>query len=127
MNQDLDNPAAPISSNVSPVSVTVKVDNEGNVKVDCWPNPVQVTLPNSLIAFSLDTPGYRFRQEIPVFLTEPNVDFPYASWTAKPRLAALFDLCNNLDSFSYTVKVVNTATGEEFSVDPEIQNGGREG
>jgi hypothetical protein len=127
MNQDPENSAAPISSNVSPVSVTVKVDDKGKVTIECWPNPVVVTLPDSLIVFSLHTEGYRFRQEAPVFLAEPNPDFPYSSWTAKPHVAVLFDLCNKADVFSYTVNVVRTATGEQFSVDPIIRNGEGQG
>jgi hypothetical protein len=40
------------------------------------------------------------------------------------ELATLLDPCNNVDMFAYTVNVVNTRTGERFSVDPEIRNGG---
>jgi len=49
---------------------------------------------------------------------------PYGSWTISDTQAALYD-CNKVaDTFGYTVTVVNTTTGQEYSVDPEIQNGG---
>jgi hypothetical protein len=51
-------------------------------------------------------------------------DFPYASWTISDTQAALYDRNKVADTFDYTVTVVNTTTGQEYSVDPEIKNGG---
>ena len=51
-------------------------------------------------------------------------DFPYASWTISDTLAALYDRNKVADTLKYTVNVVNTTTGKEYSVDPEIKNGG---
>ena len=108
---------------VAPVSVTVSTDGNGNVTITCTPNPVNVGTYNTLIDFSLDTPGYHFRAANTIELDEPNSDFPYPSWTVRPTLATLLDLCNQVDVFPYTVYVVDTATGQEYSVDPEIRNG----
>jgi len=108
---------------VAPVSVTVSTDGNGDVTITCTPDPVSVGSSNTLIGFSLDTPGYRFRAVDTIELDEPNSDFPYPSWTVQPTLATLLDLCNQVDVFPYTVYVVDTATGQEYSVDPEIKNG----
>ena len=112
-----------VDNAVVPVSVKVDVDDKGAVNITCTPNPVPVNGFNTLIAFNLDTRGYRFRTVRAIELDEPEADFPYPSWTVAPTLATLYDLCNNVDIFKYTVHVVNTLTDEEFSVDPEIKNG----
>ena len=113
-----------IDNAVVPVSVTVTVADNGDVDIKCYPNPVPVNGFSTLIAFHLDTRGYRFRTIRAIELDKPEADFPYPSWTVTPTLATLYDLCNNEDIFKYTVNVVNTLTDEEFSVDPEIKNGG---
>jgi hypothetical protein len=110
-------------SSVVPVSVTVTKDSNGDVTITCTPNPVNVGIYNTLIGFSLDTPGYRFRAVKTIELDEPNDDFPYPSWTVAPTLATLLDLCNQIDIFKYTIHVIDTRTGIEYSVDPEIKNG----
>jgi hypothetical protein len=110
-------------SSVVPVSVTVTKDLNGEVTITCTPNPVNVGSCNTLIGFKLETPGYRFRAVKTIELDEPNDDFPYPSWTVAPTLATLLDLCNQIDIFKYTVHVVDTKTGIEYSVDPEIKNG----
>ena len=112
-----------ISNPVVNVSVTVSVGADGVVDITCTPNPVKVGGFNTLIVFNLDTRGYRFRTRNAIELDEPNPDFPYPSWTLTPTIATLYDLCNNVDTFKYTVNVVDTLTDEEFSVDPEIKNG----
>jgi hypothetical protein len=103
MPQKIDNPVVPVS-----VTVTKKVHVEGL---------------QTLLAFNLDTRGYRFRTIDAIELDEPDADFPYPSWTVTPRLVTLVDLCNTQDVFKYTVHVINTITDEEHSVDPEIKNG----
>jgi hypothetical protein len=113
-----------IDNAVVPVSVTVSVDDKGAVNITCTPNPVPVNGFDTLLAFNLDTRGYRFRTVRAIELDEPDDDFPFPSWTITPTLVTLYDLCNNEDLFKYTVHVVDTLTDEEYSVDPEIKNGG---
>ncbi len=113
-----------VDNAVVPVSVTVAVNDQGEVIITCTPNPVPVNGINTLLTFSLDTPHYRFRTVRAIELDEPDSDFPYPSWTLTPTLATLYDLCNNVDNFRYTVHVVNTITDIEYSVDPVINNGG---
>jgi hypothetical protein len=108
---------------VEQVSVTVSTDGNGDVTITCTPNSLGVGTCNTLIGFSLDTPGYRFRALKTIELDEPSSDFPYPSWTVAPTTATLLDLCNQAGVFPYTVHVVDTATGQEYSVDPEIKNG----
>ena len=112
-----------IDNAVVPVSVTVTTDANGNVDIVCKPNPVPVNGISTLIAFNLDTRGYRFRTVRAIELDQPNDDFPFPSWTVAPTLATLYDLCNTNDIFKYTVHVVDTLTDAEYSVDPEIKNG----
>jgi hypothetical protein len=113
-----------IDNAVVPVSVTVTTDVNGDVNITCAPNPVPVQGLHTLIAFSLDTKGYRFRTVDAIELDEPDPDFPFPSWTVMPTLTMLYDLCNTDDIFKYTVHVVNTITDVEYSIDPEIRNGG---
>ena len=103
------------------VSVSVTVEPDGTIK--CFPNPVPVNGISTLIAFRLDTPGFRFRTFRAIELDKPNSDFPFPSWTVKPTLATLYDLCDQIDVFKYTVHLVNTISDEALSIDPEIRNG----
>jgi hypothetical protein len=117
MSHIIDNP-------VTPVAVSVTVGEDGSVSILCEPNPVPVSQCNTLLAFTLDTStGFRFRTTGAIELDEPDSDFPYPSWTLAPALATLYDLCNNIDTFKYSVYVVDARTGKEYSVDPEIKNG----
>jgi hypothetical protein len=112
-----------IANPVVLVSVTVSRDDDGEVNITCTPNPVPVDGFHTLLAFSLDTKGYRFKTVGAIELDEPHEDFPFPSWTVTPTLATLVDLCNTEDVFKYTVRLVDTITDEEYSVDPEIKNG----
>jgi hypothetical protein len=112
-----------IDNAVVPVSVKVTTDDSGVVTITCSPNPVPVNGISTLLSFSLDTQGYRFRTVRAIELDEPDSDFPYPSWTIMPTLATLYDLCNNVDTFDYTVHIVNTITDVAYSIDPEIKNG----
>ena len=116
-----------IDNSVVPVSVKVTTDKNGQVNITCTPDPVPVAGTNTLITFNLDTRGYRFRTVRAIELDKPNDDFPFPSWTVSPSLVTLYDLCNQVDVFKYTVHVVNTITDVEFSVDPEIKNGDQQG
>lgn len=116
-----------IDNAVVPVSVKVDTNEEGQVEITCTPNPVPVNGVNTLIMFNLDTRGYRFRTIRAIELDKPNSDFPFPSWTIAPTTATLYDLCNQVDVFKYTVHVINTLTDVEYSVDPEIKNGDQTG
>ena len=111
---------------VVPVSVDVTANPDGSVVITCDPNPADIIqgTSNVLLVFTLNTSGYRFRTAKAIELDEEVDDFPYASWTISDTQAALFDHNRVADTFDYTVNVVNTTTGQEFSVDPEIKNGG---
>ncbi len=111
---------------VVPVSVDVSANPDGSVAITCEPNPADIIKDTShaLLVFTLNTSGYRFRTAQAIALDQPVDDFPFASWTISDTQAALFDRNKVADTFAYTVTVVNTTTGEEFSVDPEIKNGG---
>ncbi len=111
---------------VAPVTVDVTTDPDGNVVITCSPNPVPIDAgaSNVLLAFTLATPGYRFKTAKAVTLDVPVDDFPYPSWTIDDTSAALYDRNKVADTFKYTVNVVDVSTGQDYSVDPEIQNGG---
>ncbi len=111
---------------VVPVSVDVAVNPDGSVAIYCEPNPADIIKDTShvLLVFTLNTSGYRFRTAHAIELDQPVDDFPFPSWTLSDTQAALFDRNKVADVVGYTVTVVNTTTGEEFSVDPEIKNGG---
>jgi hypothetical protein len=118
---------------VIPVEVDVTVSADGAVKITCTPDSAPVTkdTKHALITFTLNTTGYRFRDTDAITL-DPDDDksnaasenFPYQSWTLSDTQAALYDNNKSNKSFPYTVTVVNTTTGQEHSVDPEIHNGG---
>ena len=111
---------------VVPVAVDVTPDPAGGVTITCTPNQAQIVEGASrvLIVFTLNTAGYRFRTANAIELDQPVDDFPYASWTISDTQAGLFDRNKVADTVAYTVTVVDTTTGQEYSVDPEIKNGG---
>jgi hypothetical protein len=111
---------ANITINVRKVSVTVATDGT----ITCTPDPVNVSASNVMIAFSLDTPGYVFPDSGAIVGNIEGGQFPYASWTVKPQLAGLLDLNTANGLFEYTVNVVNSTTGQQFSLDPGVQNQG---
>jgi len=101
------------------VSVTVAPDGT----ITCAPDPIGVNNKNALVAFCLDTDGYHFPDANAIVINTEHSDFPYSSWTIKPRLAGIADLCKIAGSVKYTVNVVSDATGETLSLDPVIHNG----
>ena len=106
---------------VTPVSVMVD-SNTG--EITCLPNPVKVAKQGGLISFTMSTPGYAFRNKDAIIVDLPDPDFPFPSWTINAVTATILDLNNTKASFEYSVYVVDTATGDEISVDPIIENGG---
>lgn len=111
---------------VALVAVDVTIAPDGSVVITCSPETVDIDkgASNVLIGFTLNTPGYRFRAAKAIELDEPMDDFPYASWTLSDTSAALFDRNKVADLLKYTVNIVDIKTGVEYSVDPEIKNGG---
>ena len=111
---------------VVPVAVDVTAASDGTVTITCDPNTADILKDTShaLLVFTLNTSGYRFRTAKAIEMDEQVDDFPYASWTISDTQAALFDRNKVADTVGYTVTVVNTTTGQEYSVDPEIKNGG---
>jgi hypothetical protein len=111
---------------VVPVSVDVTVDIDGTVTIDCSPNPAPIIKDtrHALLVFTLNTPGFRFPIADAITLDQALEDFPYDSWTISDRQAALYDRNKVADTIDYTVTVVNATTGQHYSIDPEIQNGG---
>ena len=111
---------------VVPVQVDVTAAADGTISITCTPNQAKVlkNTQDAMIVYTLNTSGFRFRTTNAIELDNPLDDFPYPSWTISDTQAALYDTNNVADTFGYTVTVVNTATGQEYSVDPEIKNGG---
>ncbi len=111
---------------VVPVTVDVIPTGPDSVDIKCSPNPADIVKHSSnvLITFTLATTGYRFRKSKTIELDVAQDDFPYASWTITDTQACLYDRNKNADTLKYTVWVVDVATGKEYSVDPEIKNGG---
>jgi hypothetical protein len=118
---------------VVPVEVDVTAAADGAVTITCKPETAPVTkdTKHALIAFTLNTTGYRFPATDAITL-DPEKDgsgdagnnFPYESWTISDTQAALYDNNKSKKGFPYTVTVVNTTTGQAYSVDPIIDNGG---
>jgi len=118
---------------VVPVEVDVTVSADGTVNITCTPDSADVVkdTKNALITFTLNTTGYRFPATDAITL-DPEQDksdaakdnFPYQSWTISDTQAALYDNNKSKKAFGYTVTVENTTTGQQHSVDPEINNGG---
>ena len=111
---------------VVPVGVDVTANPDGSVVITCDPDPADIIKDTShvLLVFTLNTSGYRFPTAGAITLDETLDDFPFNSWTISNTQAALFDRNHIADTFSYTVTVINTSTGVESHVDPEITNGG---
>ena len=111
---------------VVPVGVDVTANPDGSVVITCDPNPADIIEGTShvLLVFTLNTSGFRFPTANAISLDQPVDDFPYNSWTISNTQAGLFDRNKVADSFNYTVTVVNTTTGDKYSVDPVITNGG---
>ena len=111
---------------VVPVTVDVSTAADGSVDITCSPNPANIIegSSNVLLTFTLATAGYRFRNTKTIELDVPVDDFPYNSWTISDTIAGLYDRNKVADLLKYTVHVVDIKTGQEYSVDPEIKNGG---
>ena len=115
------------------VGVDVTAASDGTINITCTPNTADVVkdTKHALLAFTLNTTGFRFPATDAITL-DPEKDgsldasqnFPYSSWTINDTAAALYDNNKTAKKFGYTVTVVNTTTGQSYSVDPEVNNGG---
>ena len=116
---------------VAEVEVTVAIGPDGKPLkgpdgkplIVCNPNPVLVSVPNTLLAFNLRTPGFHFPGTGAIVIEGTYEDFPFPAWTLNRTTAALYDKCNKPDQFAYTVTIKHSHSGEEFSIDPIIENG----
>ena len=102
----------------------VKVSVSSGV-VSCQPERVAVSVANTLLVFSLETPGYAFPDTQSVVVNQPGQEFPYPVWLQHPKAVALFDRGSNAAEYAYTVNVVDQFSGQRSSVDPTIVNEGR--
>ena len=118
---------------VVPIEVDVDVAADGTVNIICTPNSADVAkdTKHALLTFSLMTTGYRFPVDDAIVIdlqqadaAEAKTNFPFPSWTVNDMQAALYDNNRSAKAFGYTVAVVNNSTGQRFTVDPEINNGG---
>jgi hypothetical protein len=118
---------------VVPVQVDVTAAADGTVTITCNPDTAPVTkdTKHALIAFTLNTAGYRFPATDAITLDPEQShsdtaadNFPYPSWTLSDTEAAIYDNNKSKKAFPYTVSVVNIKTGQQYSVDPVIDNGG---
>jgi len=118
---------------VVPVTVDVTAAADGTVSITCTPDIAGIVKDTShaLIAFTLNTTGYRFPATDAITLDSGKAtsdaaadNFPYESWTISDTQAALYDNNKSAKAFGYTVAVLNTTTGQRYSKDPVIDNGG---
>jgi len=118
---------------VVPVEVDVTAAADGTISIICNPNSADVVkdTKHALITFKLNTTGFRFPVKDAIVLDPKpeaaavaGANFPYSSWTMSDTQAALYDNNKTAETFGYTVTVVNTTTGQAYSVDPEVNNGG---
>jgi len=113
---------------VVPVDVDVTASADGTVSITCTPDSADVVKDTkyALITFTLKTAGYRFPVTDAITLDNASGgdNFPYPSWTLSDTQAALYDNNKSKKAFAYTVAVENTTTGQRYSVDPVINNGG---
>jgi hypothetical protein len=113
---------------VVPVEIDVTTSADGTVSITCTPDSAEVVKDTkyALVTFTLKTAGYRFPATDAITLDNSSGgdNFPYPSWTISDTQAALYDNNKSKKDFAYTVAVENATTGQAYSVDPEIKNGG---
>lgn len=112
----IDRPGADIAAEVT---VTVQ-DGETIV---CSPDPISVKPGQGAVEFRLATPGYVFRQQNAIVVSDPGRDFPRPSVTsACGTKATIRD--RDLDSrdYKYSVYIKQLSTGRILWVDPTIRN-----
>lgn len=107
----------------SEVAAQVSVSVSAGDTIVCTPDPINVKAGQQAIEFTLVTPGYVFRKQNAIVVSNPGRDFPRPSVTSDSGTkATLRD--RDLDSlqYKYTVYLREVSTGRVISVDPVIQN-----
>ncbi len=115
-------PCAPVVDRPE-VAAQVTVSVSAGDTIVCTPDPVDVKAGQEAIEFTLVTPGYVFRKQNAIVVSNPGRDFPRPSITSDSGTkATLRD--RDLDSleYKYTVYLKEVATGRIISVDPVIRN-----
>jgi hypothetical protein len=87
----------------------------------CSPELVTVTAPNSLVQFQIVNAGYAFDPDAPIVFANPEGNFPDI-WLLSDTQMAVRDRLTSSGDFSFTINLIETATGKRFSVDPGIRN-----
>jgi len=87
----------------------------------CSPELVTVTAPNSLVQFQIVNAGYAFDPDAPIVFANPEGNFPDI-WLLSDTQVAVRDRLTSGGDFSFTINLIETATGKRFSVDPGIRN-----
>jgi hypothetical protein len=87
----------------------------------CSPELVTVTAPNSLVQFQIVNAGYAFDPDAPIVFANPEGNFPDI-WLLSDTQVAVRDRLTSSGDFSFTINLIETATGKRFSVDPGIRN-----
>lgn len=100
--------------------VDVTVDTTG--AITCSPDPVPVRQADSVLAFRLRTPGFAFRDDNAIVVSNPGADFPQPSRTVRPTRATLLDLDRENGAYTYSVYVVEQHSGRVIKGDPTIDN-----
>lgn len=110
-------PTAETATKVVAVSVSVSGGS-----IVCSPDPVQVKSCDTTLKFTVATPGYKFRAENAIVVTNGGSEFPQPSQTSADGLTAtLEDCCDQRGSYKYSV-YLKDASGRIVMVDPDISN-----
>ena len=116
-------PSAPVIERGVAAAAQVTVTVAGDQPLVCSPDPLDVKPGQGAVEFRLATPGYVFRQQNAIVVSNPGRDFPRPSVTsACGTQATLRD--RDLDSreYKYSVFLKQLSTGLIISVDPTINN-----
>ncbi|WP_425257998.1 hypothetical protein ACPOLB_21050 [Rubrivivax sp. RP6-9] len=100
--------------------VLVSVDAAGNIS--CQPAELDVSGSNVLIVFALAARDWVFPDSGAIVVANGGTQFPIPAWTINNKQAALLDCDTAAGTFSYTVTVQHTSSGQRKSLDPTIKN-----
>lgn len=114
---------APANAPAVDATADVLVSVTAGGDVVCTPDPVVVKTTKSTLVFRLVTPGWEFRAQDAIVVSQPGTEFPEPSKTAPGgSKATLFDRDRSVGSYAYTVNVWQPSTGRTGTVDPTIEN-----
>jgi hypothetical protein len=117
-------PSAPVIDRPGvDVAAEVTVTVRGDETIVCSPDPISVKPGQGAVEFQLATPGYVFRKQNAIVVSNPGRDFPRPSVTsACGTKATLRDRDLDSNEYKYTVYLKQVSTGRIISVDPIIRN-----